>query len=84
MKTASQRPISLRRVASTITANGSSSHLQGEYISGGESPLKTNFGKSVYPSFPGIDEAPLSIEQQRKGKPLEALHLPDGATVGSG
>ena len=36
-------------------------------------------------SLPGIDEAPLSIgDGSASGSPLEALHLPDGATVGSG
>ena len=34
---------------------------------------------------PGIDEAPLSIgDNSASGSPLEALHLPDGATVGRG
>jgi hypothetical protein len=51
MKTASQQaPISLRRIASTIAAKGSSSHLQGE----------DSHGAEAYP-LPGIDEAPLSI-----------------------
>ena len=44
-KASQQAPISLRRVASTITDKGSSSHLQGEDPHGAE----------AYP-LPGIDE----------------------------
>ena len=61
--TASQRPpISLRKMASTITANGSSSHLQGRRYKRGKSQLKTNFGKKC---------VPLSLASMRLPSPSE-------------